>query len=303
MSYTFELTFTGLCIFTFKGDKRSPSEVNVLMVKAFHHGTPHHRHVPFLTYKADNVQRRPNPPHKLVPLPDGSQIALQELKGLLPLELIPPASFTQAIKPVWRPSSSTLGKAPIPAQEDWLDWVMALQRMNPETPDPSSSDPFAGLKQADITARVLLKHGDLTAKNFRRDGANDYVTWDFKEPSGTVVQTEHAMAGTVLLSLPGIPDGDVVTLKSGSAFEVALQPTQRPDGSFETLCRASITNLPEIETPPMPPPPLYLEHFEHFYDPVTFTNPPSKLRLPHPHSGTITTTNTFCPPTTHTKAD
>jgi hypothetical protein len=296
--YTFELTFTGLCIFTFNPNKRTPTEVNALLVKAFHHPTPHEKHLPFLSYRPENLQKEPTPPHRLVPGPEGTQTALQDIAGRT-LLLEPPSGHSQALTATWRPVAVATLPASPPAMgdEDWLDWAMALQRMNPETKDPTAGDPYVGLKQGQITTRIQLKNGALKAKNFLKETPTKYATWDFKEPKGVTILATHAMAGVVSLSLSGIPHTDPVKI-TGSSFAVVLQPVRRVDGTFESEVRASITNLPELENPQ--PRPLYLEHFTHFYDPVVFQTPPAKLRLPHPHTGVITTSNTFCPPTTHT---
>jgi hypothetical protein len=298
MPYTFELTFTGLCIFTFVGDKRHPSEINALLVDTLGHPVPHDKHLPYLGYRPENLKETPTPPHRLVPGPDGVQTALQSLAGKSLLQILPPGG-AQTLSPIWRPNTiPSLPEHPrTVAEEDWLDWAMALKRMNPETPRPDSSDPYGGLKPGSITARIQMKNGNLKAKTFLKVGASgDYATWDFKVPAGATIQATHAMASFVLLSLNGLPDGNPVIIQ-GASFKVVLQQA----ATGESLVRASITNLPEFEAPQPRPP--YLEHFKHFYGPVDFPPPPPKLRMPHPHQGTITTSNTFCPPTTHTLAE
>jgi hypothetical protein len=316
MPYTFELSFTGLCILAFSGpDRANPTQVNALLVNARHLGQPHNDHVPYLSFPAGNLVVSPTPPAILIPGPDGTQVALEPLSGQ-EVSLILPASVTPSLTASWRDRTvhPTLPlEPPTRADETWLDWAMALQRVNPETKDPDvSAPPLNGLKSVNgatslISGKIQLTRGHLRAEDFPRrinqtTGAAEYVKWEFRvppPPAGPVLAT-HAMAGRVVLSIPGIPETDPVILQSNQMI-VALHARQLPDLSFESVVRASVTNLPSAEDPsPVP----HLRHYAHFYDPVVFSSgpPPPPLRLPRRLGAPITSTTVFCPPSTHVKA-
>jgi hypothetical protein len=300
MPYTFELVFTGLCIFTFKGDKRTPTEVNALLVDGTGYPDPD-KHKPLLSCNPANHHRLPKPIHRLVPMPDGTQIALHDLAGrVIEIDSLPtPRSITAH----WRPlAAGPLGPHPQSnAEEQWLDWALALQRMNEDTPDPEDVTPYAGLNAGEV-ARVTLRQGELMARGFPKqpDGVS-YALWDFKTATGPVHAT-HAMAGSIVLSIQGLPDGYPVQITHGASFQLHLAPVRHSDGSYETLMRASITNLPDLGMDPGAGP-TPLSHFRYFYELVRFPRPVPNLNIPYPRVAVITRDNSYCPPTTHTKAE
>lgn len=321
-TYTFELTFTGLCIFTFGGDKRNPSEVNALLVDATAHGAGNgdghahddrqDAHFPRLTFDTRNLQGFPKPAHELEPGSDGSHLGTIDLRArnisVRPhMEQLPP------LQAVWRPDNvPTLPpEPPSPRAEAWLDWAMSLQRINSATPDPSLSMPFAGLLEEKFVGQVHLPCGRMEARRFLRKWNPDenqwrYVRWEFKEPSnGSHSSGAYAMAETVVLEIPGVPVNEETRIE-GNNFDVRLVPARRADGTFEDRVTASITNLPKTAVPTHLLPP-YLHHFSFFYDTVDFGASHPSLRFPYPPSpegafATITRDNSYCPPTSHTKA-
>lgn len=317
MPYTFELSFTGLCILAFSGtDRTRPTEVNALLVNARHLGQPHNDHIPYLSFPARNLVTPPTPPATLIPGPDGTQVALEPLSGQ-EVSIILPASVNPPLTASWRDRTvhPTLPVDPrASADETCLDWAIALQRVNPETKNPDVNiPPFNGLKPSSgsttlISGKVRLTQGHLRAEDFPRridqtTGVAEYVKWEFRvpPPPASPVLATHAMAGRVVLSIPGIPETDLVILQS-SQMIVALHAQQLPDLSFERVVRASVTNLPSADDPsPVP----HLRHYAHFYDPVVFSGgpPPPPLRLPRRLGAPITSTTVFCPPAIHIKAD
>lgn len=322
MPYTFEVTFTGLCIFTFQGDKRKPQQVNALLPYTLQM-TGSHRHIPYLGFRAENLQYPPPipPDYRLAPGYDGSQTSLLSLAGK-EVRIIIPDEVHSPLTPTWRPQNGEdLPESPegISGAEQWLDWAMALQRMNPETPDPDTVDPFGGLKKEKITSRIVLDKGVLEARGFPRMlESADYQLWDFDVPPDGNIHSKtvpslvannrsaaaepsaigpYAMARSIVLKFDNIPDDKAVRI-----IAVDLEVALRPLLPTEKLLQASITNLPEINDPGEADL-THLIHFAHFYEPVTFLPPAPKLRLPHPRGAIITSGTSFCPPTTHTKAE
>lgn len=318
-TYTFELSFTGLCVFTFTGqDKRKPDRVDALLVNTLHHSGSH-RHVPLLGFEGRNVELASSPGFRLAPGPDGRLLCVKDLEGAWPLEIEVRNFGLPDLEAVWRPGPQPLDKHPYlsdRSEEEWLDWVMALKRMNPETDFPQQDPPYNGLKhevtdhhgtRPSMCAWVRLTGGVLKARGFpmewsTTDGRWAYDLWDFKEPtSGGNKSATHAMAASVVLSIPRIPVASMVVLKDGRGFEVWLAPRREPDARYQALVQASVTNLPQ-EDDGSGIPPAYLEHFQHYYDAVHFSPaPPNEIRLPHPVSHTITLVGSFCPPVTHTE--
>src|SRR5437763_964225 len=153
MPYTFELSFTGLCIFTFSPNPTNPTEVNVLLLN--HRAGSGHGpddHLPFISYRPHDLVSTAGttPTHELVPGPDGAQIARLDLTGKS-LQVTLPIGVTRPLSTNWRDLRQfpTLNEAPDladPTQEKWLDWVMALQRVNSATPNPINHPPDNGLK-------------------------------------------------------------------------------------------------------------------------------------------------------------
>lgn len=302
MPYKFELTFTGLIIFTFKGDKRTPDEVNALLVDgAGHHG--HDHHYPLLVTDPRNHRVSfPKPPHREIPGPGGELVAHHDITDRA-LTVSVPGVTLPGLAAEWRPADGTpLGRKPgNDSEEVWLDWAMALQRMNPGTPDPTDEAPHAGLLLGEI-ARVRLRAGKLTARGFKYRDNGDYAEWDFKVPSSGPVGATHAMAGAVVLSIEDIPDDKHVLLAHGTGLRVILVPARLRDGSTEPMVRASVVNLPQQAVDPHHLPD-HLHHFAFFYDMVDFQSGKPPLRLPHPRTAGITLTSSYCPPTTYTKSE
>ncbi|MGD2116421.1 MAG: hypothetical protein PVG07_15305 [Acidobacteriota bacterium] len=321
-TYTFELTFTGLCIFTFAGtDKRKPDAVHVLLPETAGHGAEH-PHVPQLAFDTHNVEMESvsKPGFRLAPGPDGRLLGCKDLHGVRPLQIEVRKGFElPPLHAVWRPEKvATLPEHPDRSdlsQEEWLDWVMALRRMNPETPCPEDCPPYHGLRSEHgcgtptMIARVELKGGTLKAGGFpmrwnRDESRWEYRLWTFKEPAkargdGNPSAT-HTMAGSVVLSIPGIPVASAVVLRGEGGFQVWLVPRRQPDATYQPLVRASVSNLPPDDDAGEKP--EYLRHFREFYRCVDFQGkPPNELRLPHEIGHTITRTSSFCPPTSHTE--
>jgi len=317
-TYTFELTFTGLCIFTFEGDKRNPREVNALLVDASHQGAGHggipHQdvHVPRLTFDTRNLHGFPTPAHELVPGADGSHLGTMDLRGR-EISIDPEMLQPPRLEAVWRPADvRTLPpEPPNPQAESWLDWAMSLQRMNAQTPDPTSFMPYAGLLRQKFVAQVGIPCGTVEARRFLRrwnpvENKWRYVRWDFRAPSnGASSSGAYAMAETVVLVVSDVPVNRATKIV-GNDFDVRLGPARRADGTFEEVVSASVTNLPTTAVP-IHELPKYLGHFAYFYEAVDFGANPPALRLPHPPNpeGTfavVTRDNSYCPPTSHTKA-
>lgn len=315
MPYTFELSFSGLCILTFSPSLDNATEVDVVLVNARGHGHGIDDHLAYLSYPGRNMAQPPQPDHTLVPGPDGTQLALQELTDEA-IEISVVGAAMPPLTPVWRSRAQypNLPEAPDlahPEQEAWLDWVMALQRMNPETDSPVASPPFNGLKQfVDphllVGARVKLTGGTLRADSFPRTNAVDagtgllnYVRWDFRvPPSGPGPLGPYAMAGRVVLSIPNLPDASLVVLQ-GRTLKTSLRPSILPNNTLETKVSVSITNLPASEGDVAP---TTLWHVAHYYDLATFASGKPPLRLPVLHTGVITSTTVFCPPASHVPA-
>lgn len=326
-TYTFELTFTGLCIFTFDGDKRSPRSVNALLVDATDagngngHGGVHlhsedDEHVPRLTFDTRNLQGFfPKPPHTLLPGVGGSPLGTIDLSKRF-VAVVPQVNPLPPLKAEWRPEGTQLPPEPAqPHDEKWLDWTMALQRMNKATPDPSTQMPHAGLRKDRLIGAVHIPCGNLESRRFMRHWNQSswrYVRWSFRPPGD---DQNHSSAGTfamaenVVLSVPDIPTNQPVRIADNDgSFELILNPVRRPDGSFEDLVSASVTNLPS-KAVPTDQLPAHLHHFEYFYQAVDFANaPPAALCLPHPEPPAtqiqpVTRDNSFCPPTSYTRAD
>lgn len=325
MPYTFELTFTGLCIFTFLGDKRQPDQVDALLVYGLAYPPPH-RHLPYLGFAAENLDPGPTPEeYGLVPGYNGSQTALISLAGKNNVRIVLPNMNIPKLTPIWRPNDGEdLPESPdpnYPEQEKWLDWAMPLQRMNPETDDPNDTDPYGGLDKSKITTRVILDAGTLFCQGFPRLPKGDYAEWDFKVPdpvrslanprivtgprvtiaadSSTI--GPYAMARSVVLRIENIPDDQPIRIVAND-LNVGLAPPLTVPPIAGALVQASITNLPDVSDPAEPKL-NYLTHFIHFYEPVTFLPPAPSLRLPTPHIGTITSGTSFCPPVTHTSGE
>lgn len=321
-TYTFELTFTGLCIFTFTGaDKHKPERVDALLVDATKAHAPEqshsHRHVPRLAFDARNVHKVEPAGYEIAPGPDGRLLGHKDMTNVS-LQIEVEDLTLQGLEAAWRPDEGPLPETPDlgdRSEEDWLDWVMSLRRMNPETPIPVADTPFNGLRKKvssggsakpTMTALVTMTGGSLKARGFLMRWLTlekkwEYVVWKFKAPDDMGgVYGPHAMAGSVVLTIPGIPVASPVILKGDGNFKVSLEPKRELNNRFQPLVQASITNLPPADEGATQPD--YLSHFVHFYEPVVDFggDPPARLRLPERIGGPITLVGSFCPPTSHT---
>ena len=329
-TYTFELTFTGLCIFTFEGDKRKPKSVNALLVNATGAGNGHpgghgggnggvhvhseeDAHLPRLTFDTRNLAGFfPEPHHQLLPGVAGTPLGTMDLSKWF-VTVFPEVKPLPPLEAEWRPEGTKLPPEPAqPEDEKWLDWTMALQRMNQETPDPSAEMPLAGLRKEKMIAAVRIPCGHLAARRFMRlQDSWKYVRWDFRPPGpqGEDSDGGFAMAENVVLSIRDVPTNRPVRITNDDEkFKLELKPARRPDGSFEDVVRASVTNLPTKAVPTQELP-EYLHHFEYFYQAVDFGQvAPAPFRFPHPNvpvaaMEAVTRENSYCPPTSHTRAD
>lgn len=309
MSYTFELTFTGLCIFTFKGDKKKPEEVNVLLVKTQNHGehghhqTPDDIHLPYLAYSRHDLTFNQVPgPHTLLPHADGSQTVLHSVMSEA-IEIFPPDPTTP-LEPAWMESGMLPQRPANSTQARWLDWVPALKKINCPTPAPAPQAPYAGLEPLSVVSRVRIRHGSIYAAGFlleldSTEKKYDYAIWDFVFPTGDASPPPdpfpQALAGSVVVSMEGTPHERAVQIKS-SRLNLSFHPPRKLGGGFEDKVKVSITNLPAQEGPPQD----FLLHFAHLYDPVVWPDGRPRLRVPKKRPGVITSGNSFCPPGTYT---
>lgn len=307
MCYTFEITFTGLCIFTFKGDRKKPEEVNVLLVKTQDHGdhenhqTPNDIHLPYLAYSRHDLTSNKVPgPHTLIPHADGSQTVLHSVMGEA-IEIIPPNR--PRLEPAWMESGTLPQRPANSTQARWLDWVPALKKINCPTPAPAPAAPYAGLEPLSVVSRVCIRHGSIYAAGFlleldSTENKYDYAIWDFVFPTGDASPppdpSPQALAGSVVVSMVGMPDEQAVQIKS-SRLNLYFHPARKLGGGFEDNAKVSITNLPAQEGPPQD----FLLHFAHLYDPVVWPHGKPRLRVPKKRPG-VTSGNSFCPPGIYT---
>jgi hypothetical protein len=299
--YTLELSFSGLCLFTFHGDRKKPDEVNVLFLasEGCHEGHQNQSasdlHTPRLTFSPQDLEEA-SVPYDLFPDLDGRQLAILRLPDL-PMEIVAPSR--SELLACWRDEDryNDLPKSPpTDSDETWLDWIPSLRLVNPETPIPTEEVPWLGLRPV-VIPRLRLTKGDLSAAFFLRDRNNDYVFWEFKASESDEAIDYQAMAGIIRLEIHGIPvEESVEIVADDGKFEVSLRPRRYPDGTVADRVRASFTNLVSVD-PRFPP--NVLEHFIHFYDLVEFGGRRPKLRVPYARSAPITSGTTYCPVSTH----
>jgi hypothetical protein len=317
MPYTFELTFTGLCVFTIGGDDPwHPKEVNALLVDATqadldrgaehkndkHTHAEHHHHVPLLTCWPENVVPGVPGDFRLAPTPDGHLIALCNLKGkALTIEL--PESARKGLVLNWNYYQA----GPKPegqAQEDWIDWTTPLMKVYPRTPPPTAKMPYAGLKKGAVTALVKLEHGELTAAEFPRIRESDeYARWEFKAPEEDSAKAKksaknnhvQALAGVVSLRVPGLREGSPVRICSSGAELISLEPSP----AHGNVVRVSVTNL--LNREPQGPPSETLKHYNLLKKLVHWRPQHGQPKLPTKEGGAVTSGNSFCPPLFYTQ--
>lgn len=321
MLYTFELTFTGLCVFTTKGeDYRHPEEVNALLIDTRPHQDSlqdiygsdhcdmehqdHPEHFPLLSICPQDILDGTPPEFRLVPTPSGEQVAVRSLGGQT-LTIRPPDRIRYRLSMNWQPDDYREIRPEGSGQEDWMDWATPLFQMYPAVPPPTQDMPYAGLNPRAVASVVTMYHGELTGEKFPRLMDNDdYVAWRFKDLSLASSRDDQdsengkedhvqALAGTLCLKITGLDaEQDFITLASDQGWEISLQPYQ----SRANVVRASITNLlnREPETDP--------ESLDHFYclKTLAYWNPDQgEPKIPTKDSGTVTTSSTFCPPVIH----
>jgi hypothetical protein len=291
--YNFELSFTRLSIFTLRGQKDAPSEVNILLAKVPGSGSVL-KHYPRLSCQARDIFTIPIPKEfVLYPSPSGVELALRNLEGET-VTVEPPKKFSpRPLKLHWAPGRLEL-KPRIAAEEAYLDWVAPLAKVWPTILPPTGDMPFAGLKDSAVSSVIHMESGDLKAADFPlRKSDGQYVTWKFQETPDETGAHEQALAGRMILTFSGLNRKDSVTLKFASGTVVHLKPRA---GSPDKVVQVSISNLPDHE---MSDPQLSLADFGELKE-LAKVKPEAKPKLPRTKDGIIvTTTNTFCPPGGH----
>lgn len=318
MPYTFELTFTGLCVFTLGGDDPwHPEQVNALLIDTTqddldwgeehkhdkHALFDHHQHIPLLSCWPENVVPSVPGDFRLAPTPDGRLIALRSLRGeALTIKL--PDGAREGLILNWnyyQVDSKPEGQA----QEDWINWTTPLTKVYPCTPPPNQCMPYAGLEEVAVTARVKLEHGELIATEFPRIEENqEYARWEFKEPGENPATGKErardnhvqALAGIVSLRVPGLRNGSPVHILKGSGAEMVKL---EPHSAHGSIVRASITNL--LNREPQGPPFEKLEHYLLLKKLVRWRPEHGQPKLPTKEGGTQTSGNSFCPPLFYTQ--
>ena len=302
MPFDFELSFKGLCFFTFKGDnRRSPSEVNVLLIKGKpQNGQGHDQHagthVPLLTYRLkDLTPLSSREGQKILPGPDGEGIGQRTLNGggIREIEIVPP-NGTHGLNATWRPGDTPPMRRPrTEADEAWLNWIPNLHAVAPGFPEPDENARFSGLNREAIAARIRITAGTLEAAEVARGLNGKYVVWDFRQAGTQAFNPlqSQALADRIVLRFTNLA-GPVRIL--GLDDEVAFAPPGLDREGWARV-QASITNMPDQEDHPS----QRLTHFGNYYGliPRVSDNPPPQF-LPQP-AGLLDTTSTLCPPGTN----
>jgi hypothetical protein len=287
MPFTFELTFTGLCVFIYKGaDSTKPSAVSVVLTKASHH-SGHHKHLPFLSYMPKDLASGSTSQlhHRLVPSPAGHDIALLALAGAIEVDDPTAIGFSAS----WAKS----GQEPAPGEETSLSWLPPLYEINKtEVPKPDLNKPNHGLS-AEV-ATITLKGGTLEAGDLTRAVDGKYVLAEFVYEDGTGSDSDdtQVLAGSLRLKITGLTSPVKIT---GPGWEAWLRPAPLPGNSGGTgRVEVSITNLPEVPDPGFS---HRLVHFDHFYDMFSWNPPRPEFRLPKLLGDAVTGSSAVCPPT------
>jgi hypothetical protein len=315
MAFDFELSISGLCLLTFKGDKRKPDEVDVLLVKTLapdmpgmrggngkghDHGNGHddgHRHFPRLTYFASDLTDRSSKDQILVPAANGQQFGQRDLEGKDGLEL-EALGVKPGIEAVWHPDPDHHNAPTQESEERYLDWIPTLRNVDPAVPAPAGELPFLGLLKAEVTAWLKVTQGRLEASQVARGISGQYLLWNFKTTAGQFdPKKSQALAGRVVLRLGNLDQPVQIRGLGGDGKPVEFAPVPSPGRTGRPLVQVSITNLPDKEVFPSP---TRLVHFGQFFGLVK--NPPAddKIHLPETASQLDTTVGSFCPPGSHT---
>jgi len=336
MPFDFELSISGLCLLTFKGDKRKPDEVGILLVKTsgedmpgmdgmpgMHsmpgmregngssggnghddgdgHDDSHedgHRHFPRLTYFASDLTDRSSKDHILVPAANGQQFGQRDLEGKGGLELVA-LEVAPGIEAVWHPDPNPSNAPTQVSEERYLNWIPALRNVDPAVPAPDGDPPFAGLVGAEVTAYLKITQGRLEASQVARGISGQVLLWDFKTEAG---QFDHnkaqALAGRVVLRLENlVKPVQLRGLDGNGRFVEFAAVTPSPNRTGRPLVQVSITNLPDKEVFPSP---TRLTHFGKFFALVKGFQVGNQTHLPEAANQLDTTVGSFCPPGSHT---
>ncbi len=314
MPFTFELSFTGLCLFTFEGnpvEPELPTLANVLLLDARKNGngaapdtavhvhgqangrgkSKHIDHLPLLTYALrDLTNRSPKRGQTIFPGPAGEPIARRELGGLMNLKVVPPGA--PALRAVWRPAERPLEQVPRgPEEEPWLDWSLGIRKLLPELAATPTSGAPAGLQRARITAQVQLTGGTLQSSRVVRGLNGGYLLWHFVGPDGDFDPREsQAIADIIVLRLEGLTKP--VRIDGFNEGPVEFAP---PAGTTQDLVRVSITNLPPEEIDDEGE---QLVHVADHYSQLVSERFRERLRRPTNSDHLDTPSSTACPPTT-----
>jgi hypothetical protein len=303
-TYDFELIITGLCVLTFHGqDKRQPDQVNVLLVKtdppgedahaghAEHHKHPQHfPQLSFTTARDARPATDSDARFSLVPTPDGHQLGIAELGGVVSLAFDDKEeNVPEPLTAYWRPAGKPDGLAPDQNDADeqaWLNWVPLLKKVNPGLKAPTEEAPFAGLRADRVIARLALTRGELKAANLIRKPNGQFRIWDFKPPGAVQPFARQAMAAAAVLRFQRL--SQPVWFEGETIGRLGLMG-QRQD----ELVRASITNLPRENVSLG----TRLVHFAQFYE--LFDESPRVQSLPEFDEHLFTSVGVDCPCALH----
>jgi hypothetical protein len=293
MAYNFNLVLHGLMILVFEGtNKRTPDAVYALLPTT----SGGHQHLPYISFPRANLAANSTASYSVVPGPDGKPIGLVSLadSSLVPVTLEYDTAESPkplGVKALWWPSGTpnTKTQPSTPAEEQWLNWVPSLQKVNPGIKDPKEEAPYAGLDDSLVAVRVKLPFGNLRAGDIARKRDGSIILWDFKPTSGSSSIPQQAIANTVVLSIQGLTKPiwfDVL----GKRLGLESQPAG-------TEFTASLTHLPGVE----PTASRRLMHFEMFYDLTPWNTRPADINLPERPTLPDTSYGTICPNGIYTK--
>lgn len=295
MPYTFELTFTGLCVFTSSAEsKAEPKQVNLLFPDTSSH-PPEHRHFPRFACLAEDIFTSPIPSEFiLIPDPTGRQIAVRDISGSnFAVEILGRAPGK--LKLSWMPGGGTLPPRPGAGQETWLDWITPAQRIFPHLGTPTTVMPYAGLEGSAVTSYVRLVEGDLFSEDFPRvTGTPTLRAWKFLD--GTANPHIQSLPRYLKLHITGLDS--VNHFVSITDLATDSQTLLQPKTPTRLSIQASLTNLLQDDSITAD---TTLVHFEMLkaltrWDVGTHATP----RLPIPAEQGQTSTSTFCPPAKYT---
>jgi hypothetical protein len=300
-TYTFELNFTGMVIFTLEGkDKHWPDAVNILLPTIRDDGDHRRAHAPLLTCEArDVVSISDHQLFKLFPSPDGSEVAWLDISTLHLRVVPPPTYWDKHLHLHWYASSCPRE----PASEDeegYLDWVTPLRAVYPDLQPPSGTPPYYNLDDNFVTSTVHFTAGDFRGADFPLDHYGHHVVWRFKNSAPQLSSSqqalaapqEQALAGRLVLTLRGLPRAYPVTIHLGTDA-IQFKP---PVGSYEDVVRVGISNFPQQQEDPSGK----LMDYAALWS-LVGAGSPGDAYLPEAENGPfVTTTSTYCPPGGHT---